>query len=158
MNVIEHFKNARAVHTLPAGTVIFRSGEKGDVMFLLLEGSANVLIGETVVEIAEAGTLLGEMALVDSKERSATVVTRTQCRMVRIGIAEFDLLVHETPAFSRYVMKIMAERLRRMNENLSATQRISGVHTRVTTRTSRSLERVPAATFLVNPFRSSKRQ
>src|SRR5262245_21800852 len=157
MNVIEHFRNARVVRTIRAGTELFRAGEKGDVMYLLVEGSASVLVGSNVVEIAEAGTLLGEMALVDAHQRSATVVTRTQCKLVPIGIAEFDLLVHETPAFSRYVMKVMAERLRQMNESFSAMQRIKGTPVRVTTRGGRSLEDVPAATFLVNAFRPTKR-
>lgn len=157
MNVIEHFRNARAVRTLPAGTELFRAGEKGDVMYLLLDGSASVMVGSNVVEIAEAGTLLGEMALVDARERSATVVTRTQCKLVPIGVAEFDLLVHETPAFSRYVMKVMAERLRRMNASFNAVQQIKGTHVRVGTRSARPLEDVPAATFQVNAFRPTKR-
>lgn len=152
MNVIEHFRNARAVRTLPAGTELFRAGEKGDVMYLLLEGSASVMVGSNVVEIAEAGTLLGEMALVDAQQRSATVVTRTQCKLVPIGIAEFDLLVHETPAFSRYVMKVMAERLRRMNESFDAMQRVKGTHVRASARSAHSLEDVPAATFVVNAW------
>jgi CRP/FNR family transcriptional regulator, cyclic AMP receptor protein len=158
VNVIEHFRNARKVFSLPAGTELFKAGDKGDAMYLLLEGSANVFVGSTVVEIAEAGALLGEMALVDAKERSATVITRTLCRVVPIGIAEFDLLVHETPAFGRHVMKVMADRLRRMNDNLSATQRITGVHTRVTTRSALSLEKVPAASFLVKRFQPGERR
>ena len=118
MNVLEHFRNASKVLTLPAGSELFRLGENGDVMYVLLEGSADILVGSTVVEVAEPGNLLGEMALVHAGERSATVVTRTGCRVVPISVSEFDLLVRETPAFSRFVMKVMAERLRRMNENL----------------------------------------
>jgi CRP-like cAMP-binding protein len=58
------------------------------------------------------------MALVDRSPRSATVLTRTACRLVAIDCEHFDLLVRETPAFARHVMRIMAQRLRRMNERL----------------------------------------
>lgn len=123
LNILEHFKHATTALTLPAGSVLFRPGMDGAVMYVLLEGSANVLVGSTVVEIAEPGSLLGEMALVDSRERSATVVARTECRVVPISVPEFDRLVRETPAFSRFAMRVMAGRLRRMNENLSELEK-----------------------------------
>lgn len=123
MNVLEHFKNATKVLAVPAETVLIRPGQSAAEMYVLLEGSANILVGSTVVEIAEPGSLLGEMALVDGGERSATVVTRTACKLVPISVSEFDLLVRETPKFSRHVMRVMAERLRRMNENLTELER-----------------------------------
>ncbi len=139
-DVIEHFRQAAKVVNLPAGVELFRSGDPGEVMYVVMEGYANILVGSTIVEIAAPGSLLGEMALVDRGPRSATVVTRTRCRLVPIGVAEFDLLVQETPAFSRYVLKAVVERLRRMNENLGAVQKLAGVNVRVTANTSRSME------------------
>jgi class 3 adenylate cyclase/CRP-like cAMP-binding protein len=103
--------------------VLFKPGEPRGVMYVLLEGSADILVGSTVVETAQPGTLLGEMAMVDPAERSATIVARTACRVVPISVAEFDALVRKIPAFSRFVMKVMAERLRRMNENLSELEK-----------------------------------
>jgi class 3 adenylate cyclase/CRP-like cAMP-binding protein len=123
MNVLEHFRKPTKVLTLAPGTVLFRAGEAADAMYVLLEGSADILVGSMVVEVAEPGSLLGELALVDAGERSAGVVARTECRVVRITVAEFDLLVREAPAFSRVVMKLMAERLRRMNENLGELEK-----------------------------------
>jgi class 3 adenylate cyclase/CRP-like cAMP-binding protein len=123
MNVLEHFRKPTKVLTLAPGTVLFRAGDAADAMYVLLEGSADILVGSTVVEVAEPGSLLGELALVDAAERSAGVVARTECQVVRITVAEFDLLVREAPAFSRVVMKLMAERLRRMNENLGELEK-----------------------------------
>lgn len=139
-DVIEHFRQAAKVLNLPAGVELFRAGDAGDVMYVVTAGYANILVGTTIVEIAAPGSLLGEMALVDQKPRSATVVTRTSCKLVPIGVSEFDLLVQETPAFGRYVLRIVTERLRRMNENLSATQTLDGVNVRVTANTSRAIE------------------
>ena len=118
MDVIAHFKRARNVVSVPAGLVLFREGEPGTEMYVLLEGLAEVSIGGEVVEVAKPGALLGEMALVSSSVRSATVVTRTGCRLISIDSSRFDVLVRESPEFARHVMTVMADRLRRMNERL----------------------------------------
>ena len=140
MDVLEHFRHARRIETVPQGTTLFRTGDAAEFMFVLMEGQANIMVGRTIVEIAGPGSLLGEMALVDRAPRSATVVTRTRCTLVTIDPDHFDLLIHEAPAFGRHVMKVMADRLRRMNENLGATQPIGGVNVRVTANTSRTME------------------
>ena len=128
VNVIEHFKNARHVVSIPAGQAIFHEGERGSVMYVLLEGMVDVSIGGLMVELAQPGSLLGEMALVDGGERSASAIARTNCRLVAIDARQFDLLVQETPAFARHVMRVMAERLRRMNERLREAFRELSVH------------------------------
>jgi CRP-like cAMP-binding protein len=128
INILEHFQNARHVVSVPAGQAIFHEGEKGTVMYVLLEGMVDVSIGGLMVELAQPGTLLGEMALVDGSERSATAIARTDCRLVSIDARQFDLLVQETPAFARHVMRAMAERLRRMNERLREAFRELTVH------------------------------
>lgn len=128
MNVLEHFQNARSVVVVLAGDAIFHEGERGSVMYVLIEGMADVTVGGLLVELAQPGTLLGEMALVDASERSATVTARTNCRLVAIDARQFDLLVQETPEFARHVMRVMAERLRRMNERLREAFRELTVH------------------------------
>jgi CRP/FNR family transcriptional regulator, cyclic AMP receptor protein len=140
VHVLEHFKDSPAVKILPAGTTIFRAGDPADFVYILMDGQANLLVGKTIVEVAVRGNLLGEVALIDGKPRSATVVTRTQVRVLPIDAAQFDLLMRELPEFARYVMTAMAERMRRMNDNLRAAQTIEGVHARVSTNTSLSME------------------
>ncbi len=118
MDVIAYFKAARNILTLPRGAVVFREGDPGKDMYVLLQGTVEVSVGGEVVELAFPGALLGEMALVDSSARSATAKTRTDCRFVLVDARQFDLLVRESPEFARHVMKTTADRLRRMNERL----------------------------------------
>jgi len=118
MDLIAHFKSARNAVSVPAGAVLFAEGDPGTHMFILLEGQADVCVGGEVVETALPPALLGEMALVDRAVRSATVVSRTSCRLITIDVAQFDLLVRESPEFARQVMTVMADRLRSMNERL----------------------------------------
>jgi CRP/FNR family transcriptional regulator, cyclic AMP receptor protein len=130
MDVVAHFKGARNVSSIPTGLVLFREGEPGKEMYILMQGTAEISVGGDVVEMATPGALLGEMALVDSSARSATVITRSDCKFVAIDGKQFDLLVRESPEFARHVMTVMANRLRTMNERLKEAISEVGVHGR----------------------------
>ena len=140
VHVLEHFRNDPAIRTVPAGMTLFKAGDPADFVYILIDGQANLLVGKTVVEVAVRGNLLGEVALIDGNPRSATVMTRTQCQVLPLDAAQFQALMREMPAFSDYVMNAMAERMRRMNDNLRAAQTVEGVDARVTTNTSLSME------------------
>lgn len=118
MDVVARFRHSPNAFRLAAGKVLFREGESAEVMYVLLEGTVEVIVGDTLVESAQAGTVLGEMAVIDRSPRSATAVAKTPCRLVSMTATQFDLLVHETPEFARLVMQVLSGRLRRMNQRL----------------------------------------
>jgi CRP-like cAMP-binding protein len=115
MDLIDYFSNARNAQEMAAGTVFFAEGDAVGPMYVLLEGAARILLGHQVIEVASPGSIFGEMALIDDQRRSASVTAITRCRVVAIRKAEFDLLVKEKPEFARHVMKVVADRLRRMS-------------------------------------------
>jgi len=111
--------DAQDIVTVKPGEPVFRAGDKGGVMFVLLEGKADVLIGGSIVEKASAGALFGEMGLIDQAEkRSATVIATAECKLVPVDLDRFHILVRRTPQFASYVMKIIVGRLRKMNADL----------------------------------------
>ena len=114
MDLAEFFHAESDFFTVPAGELIFREGAPADSMYVLLEGQAQVSIGEHMVEKAEAGALLGELALIDRSSRAATVVAITDCKLLPIDEARFHALIAQTPQFASHVMKVMAGRLRRV--------------------------------------------
>src|SRR4051812_42101504 len=110
---------AQNVVLVQPGQPVFRAGDKGGVMFVLLEGTATVLVGGSAVEEAGPGALFGEMGLIDQAEkRSATVIAKTECKLVPVDLDRFHQLVRRTPQFASYVMKVIVARLRRMNARL----------------------------------------
>lgn len=113
------FAEGTEVLRLPAGQALFRAGDPGDVMYVLITGSANVLVGDEVIERAGPGTLLGEMALIDAAARAATVVATSECRLVSLNKEQFHALIRGTPYFATEVMKVMADRLRRMDHRVT---------------------------------------
>lgn len=130
MDVLAHFRSARNAITMPRGAVLFAEGEEGSNMFVLIQGRADISVGGEVLESAVPGSLLGEMALVSSAPRSATVVAATECKLVSVDIKQFDLLARESPEFARHVMTVMASRLRRTNERLREALGEIAVHGR----------------------------
>jgi len=101
-----------------AGQPIFIEGQPGDVMYMVKEGEVDLFIHGKVVETLGPGGILGEMALIDRKPRSASAVARTDCQLVPINEGRFQFLVQQTPYFSLEVMRVLVHRLRRMDEEL----------------------------------------
>jgi CRP/FNR family transcriptional regulator, cyclic AMP receptor protein len=100
---------------LASGDSLFREGEKGEKMYVLLEGEMEILFGDFILETVGPGSLIGEMALIDDSPRTASVVAKTSCRLAEIDRRRFHFLVQQTPHFATHVMKTLADRLRHMN-------------------------------------------
>lgn len=125
MDLIDLFRHETGYHSVAAGQTIFAVGDPGLVMYVLIEGQVDILVGHEVVESAGPGAILGEMALIDRMPRSATAIARSDCRLLPIDIQRFDTLIRKTPDFARHVMKVMADRIRNMNgRNLSLIEHI----------------------------------
>jgi CRP-like cAMP-binding protein len=115
MSPDELFTEKTKVITVGAGEALFREGEPGDVMYVLVTGTADVLVGGDVIETAGSGALLGELALIDAAPRAATIVATSECRLVPLNKEQFHALIRGAPHFATEVMKAMADRLRRIN-------------------------------------------
>ncbi|HKC93732.1 MAG TPA: Crp/Fnr family transcriptional regulator [Nitrospira sp.] len=115
------FRNAADVNTFTAGQVIFKEGQPGDVMYVVIEGRIDIVVCDKVINVVGPGGILGEMALLDKEPRSTTAIANTDCRLVPVDQKRFTFLVQQTPYFAIEVMQIMAERLRRLNSMLSTT-------------------------------------
>jgi CRP/FNR family transcriptional regulator, cyclic AMP receptor protein len=114
VNPAELFRQETGALQIAAGDFLFREGDNGDKMYVLLEGQVEILLGDLVLETAGPGSLIGEI-LIDDSPRTATVVAKTSCRLAEIDRRRFHFLVQQTPHFATHVMKTLADRLRHMN-------------------------------------------
>ncbi|MGA9575089.1 MAG: cyclic nucleotide-binding domain-containing protein [Lysobacterales bacterium] len=112
MNLLEVFKDSEDVLEYSAGKVIAVEGEKGDHMYVVMKGEVAISIRDRTLAIALPGEIVGEMALINSNVRSATITARTDCRLALIDQASFNALMRHVPDFSLYVMKVLAGRLK----------------------------------------------
>jgi len=100
-----------------AGEVIFRAGDAGNELYVIRDGTVAVEVNGVIVERLGPTDIFGEMALVEAKPRSATVVAETDCVVVPISEKQFLAMVEYAPSFSLAVIRTLAHRLREANEN-----------------------------------------
>jgi CRP/FNR family transcriptional regulator, cyclic AMP receptor protein len=110
------FANSSDTHEYPAGHVFFTAGDEGDVMYVVVAGEVEILIREKIVETIGAGGIFGEMALIDSRPRSAAARAKTIVKAAAIDQRHFLYLVQTHPLFSIEVMNVMTDRLRLLDD------------------------------------------
>jgi len=115
------FKSETEFKEFKTGDVIFQEGEAGENMYIVKEGAVNIKVGDEIFVVAGTGEILGEMALIDSSARSATTVAKAACKLIPVDQKRFTFLVRQTPFFAIHVMKVLVERLRKMNKIMAAT-------------------------------------
>ena len=98
-----------------AGEAIFRAYDMGSEMYVVLEGRVRISIEDKVMEELGPGEPFGEMALIDQAPRTATATAITRCKLAVIPERRFLFMVAQAPHFALQIMKVMADRLRRMN-------------------------------------------
>jgi CRP/FNR family transcriptional regulator, cyclic AMP receptor protein len=97
---------------VPAGRVLIRQGDPGREAFVICEGRAKATIrGKKSVQLGP-GECFGEMALLHSAPRSATVTAESDLQLLVLGSREFSTLIEDVPVIGRRVMAALAERVR----------------------------------------------
>ncbi len=112
MSAIQLLRNEKDVIAIPAGQTIFHDGDPGDAMYVVLEGVVQIVHNGKWIEDVEAGSIFGEMALIDDQPRSASAIAKTNVQVARVDQKRFEFLVQYSPFFAVEVMRIMARRLR----------------------------------------------
>src|SRR5262245_41369460 len=115
---IDLFRKEDETIRFEAGEVVFREGDPGEAMYVVVEGELEVTIRGKLVETLGPGGVIGEMSLIDKEPRLATVTALTDCRLAAIPEKRFLFMVQQTPHFSLQILRVVAERLRRMDEKL----------------------------------------
>ena len=106
--------------TFPSGTVLFREGDPGAEMFIILAGTIRVSkqIGnlERTITVMGAGEFIGEMAILTGENRSATATVEDEARLVPIDAAMLETLVARSPEVAVRLLKRLAFRLKAAND------------------------------------------
>jgi CRP-like cAMP-binding protein len=124
MGSLRLFRNAPGVLKVAAGKYVFRKGEAAKVMYLIIEGEVDLMLGDMVIETATEGAFIGEMALIDEEPRSASARARSDSRVFPIDEVRFQSLVRDTPFFALQMMKTLARRLRNIDARVGAPSKV----------------------------------
>jgi CRP/FNR family cyclic AMP-dependent transcriptional regulator len=110
----------RAYH-IKKGKTLFKEGDKGTFMCIVLEGRIDILKENMAreqkkVATVRAGKSLGEMSLLDELPYSASAVVREDATLLMLTKMNFQKLMHEQPALGnlllRQIARLMSLRLR----------------------------------------------
>ncbi|MEM7185269.1 MAG: sigma 54-interacting transcriptional regulator, partial [Bacteroidota bacterium] len=105
---------------------VFKKGDAGDALYVILEGAVKVHEEDHVFGAFETGHCFGEYALIDQKERSATVTTTQRARLLKIPKAHFMDLMSDDVGFAKGILQVMILRHRELDstqERLAASTR-----------------------------------
>jgi len=106
--------------TFEVGQTLFSEGEPGDEAYLVRTGYVSIAKqdGQNKVELASRGPgeIMGEMALIDDKPRSATVTAKTKVEAEIITRNDLKRMLSDTPEPIVLILHQLLTRLRDINE------------------------------------------
>ncbi|HTO01116.1 MAG TPA: cyclic nucleotide-binding domain-containing protein [Microthrixaceae bacterium] len=106
---------ADEVH-IEAGRTIIRQGELGQEFAMIVSGEAEIVKDGKVVATIGPGSYFGEVALLDTVARSASVVAKTDMSLEVIDRRGFNTLLDDLPQLSRSMLLGLARRLSELEE------------------------------------------
>jgi len=116
-------RNLLKVRDAKNGTVLFRSGDSGDAMYLIDTGRVRISVRDedkeevTLAELA-GGDFFGEMALIDGKQRSADARVIEDARLAVLDRIKFLSFVRSNPDVALEMLSAVTDRLRRTDDLL----------------------------------------
>jgi len=104
-------------------TLIMCEGDKSDSLYVILSGKVKVFLSdeegkEVTLNTQGHGEYFGELALLDSAPRSASVVTTEDSKMAVISKAAFEECMKNNPGIPLTISRNLAKRLRNLSENV----------------------------------------
>jgi len=108
--------------TFAAGDALFHQGDSGDAAYIIIRGNADIIVGTDTgpLKVASVGRndIVGEIAILCSVPRTATVQATEELETLRISKELFFRLIKEFPEIAIEIMRELAERLERTTTQL----------------------------------------
>lgn len=116
-----------SANNVPKKSIVVQEGEMGNALYVILKGSVKISYyapdgREVVLSILQEGSIFGEMSLLDSQPRSATVSTLEDSRLAQIRKGDFERLMLSQPQIT---VKLLAEVVARLRRTSMVLERIS---------------------------------
>lgn len=113
--------------TFASGEYIFREGEVGNRLYLIVEGEVRISrnvpgSGEEALAVLKPGAMFGEMAVFDRSERSTDAISNGGTKVITVARSDFDLLLDFNRELAHKVLwavvRMLSGRLRSTNDSL----------------------------------------
>jgi signal transduction histidine kinase len=123
-----HLAAVACTQFYPPESVVVREDEIGQTFFIIVQGEVEVtkkIDGQTqrVLQRHRSGDFFGEMALIETSPRTATVRTLTPTTLLEISKDDFDTVLSQHPEMALVVMRTLTQRLRLADQRAIAELR-----------------------------------
>lgn len=106
---------------------LFREGEKGDTIYVLREGQLDVvkLLDGKEVQIGHISDqqMIGELAYLEKKLRTASVRARTDCKILELQLGDVDQFLEMQPYWLKLMLTTLVDRVRESNKHIIDLER-----------------------------------
>src|SRR5437763_1316746 len=115
---------ALTTRTVPRGHVVFREGDTGDRLFIVIDGKVKISRTaadgrENLLTVLGTGEMFGELSLFDPGARTATATAVTDSTLASLDHDDLRPLLLARPAVAVNLLQALAQRLRRTNEAMA---------------------------------------
>jgi CRP/FNR family cyclic AMP-dependent transcriptional regulator len=122
-NELELLSLKMVTRQYPRNAVVINEGDHSDSLYIIRSGSVKVFLGndegkEVILNVQRAGEYFGELALIDSGPRSASVITQEKTVLSLISKADFDEFLRQHPAATVKIIRVLVKRLRALTDSV----------------------------------------
>lgn len=104
----------------PAGDVVFRKGETGEDMYIIVHGQVAIRDGAATIATLGVREFFGELSVIDREARSADAVVMEGAELLRLRAADLGELMARRPQIQEQIMLVLVRRLRTLNARIRA--------------------------------------
>ncbi|MBO89190.1 MAG: hypothetical protein CMP14_06675 [Rickettsiales bacterium] len=112
--------------TYSKGEDLFHQGDTGNAAYVILEGAVDIIVGEgdeeIIVSHLDQNELVGDMALLSTKPRSATVRAHSDVTVLELKKEMFLELLEGSPHFAAHIARVMSDRLYNMTAQIQSSE------------------------------------
>ncbi len=106
--------------SFPANYTIFRQGQQGRSLFIVLSGKVKIHIGTQLLAEFPQGESFGEMSVFDAQPRSASATTIVPCECLELTQEQLYDAIEETPEIAVNIIGVLSRRIRELNEKINS--------------------------------------
>ncbi|MEA5463698.1 Crp/Fnr family transcriptional regulator [Leptothoe sp. PORK10 BA2] len=136
--------------SFPANHAIFREGEEGRSLYIVVSGRVRVHLRSQELTTLEKGTCFGEMSLFDAEPRSASITTLNPCDCLVLTQQQMYEAIEETPGIAVNIIRMLSRRIREINKELNRRQSSSNQPTKLSPGLQDALQEVSATGSLTD--------
>jgi signal transduction histidine kinase len=133
-NELEEVAGLTEFRTYPPNYILCHEGAYEDVLYIIADGqiviSQKIIDGEEerILRVGGRGDVVGEMALIQSAPRAATVRSTTECTVLEMKKGDFETILSRSPRMAIDLIRITLDRMRandkKMIEDLQKTNQV----------------------------------